>query len=75
MMEKTFTYTRSLKNIEVSFECEYIDKTTHEYLLNQCDSVARMINSMIEKSALFFKAELQRLKLLITAYLLPYTKY
>lgn len=39
--------------IEVSLECEYIDKATHEDLLNQCESVGRMINSMMEKSALF----------------------
>ncbi len=39
--------------IEVSLECDYIDKATREDLLIQCESVGRMINSMIEKSALF----------------------
>lgn len=39
--------------IEVSLECEYIDKATHDDLLNQCESVGRMINAMIEKSSLF----------------------
>jgi four helix bundle protein len=39
--------------IEVSLECEYIDKTTHDDLLNQYESVGRMINAMIDKSALF----------------------
>ncbi len=39
--------------IEVSLECDYIDKATHDLLLNQCESVGRMINSMIDKSSLF----------------------
>ncbi|GAB1449979.1 hypothetical protein MASR2M47_00350 [Draconibacterium sp.] len=39
--------------IEVSLECEYIDKATHDDLLNQCESVGRMIISMIDKSPLF----------------------
>lgn len=39
--------------IEISLECEYIDKATHKDLLNQCESIGRMINSMIEKSSLF----------------------
>ena len=39
--------------IEVSLECEYIDKAIHDDLFNQCESIGRMINSMIEKSFLF----------------------
>jgi four helix bundle protein len=39
--------------IEVSLECEYFETETHNELLNQCESVGRMINSMIEKSQLF----------------------
>ena len=39
--------------IEVSLECEYVDKATHDDLLNQCESLDRMINAMIDKSSLF----------------------
>ena len=46
--------------IEVSLECDYIDKPTHEDLLNQCESAGRMINSMIEKSALFCQGRIAK---------------
>jgi four helix bundle protein len=39
--------------IEVAFEIGYIDKLTQEELIERCLSIGKMINSMIEKSALF----------------------
>jgi four helix bundle protein len=39
--------------IEVAHECNYIEKETFDELLNQCESIGRMINSMIEKASLF----------------------
>ncbi|MDD2549903.1 MAG: hypothetical protein PHD00_07395 [Bacteroidales bacterium] len=42
-----------MKELEVSLECEYIDKETHEDLLSQCEFVGRMINSTIGKSSFF----------------------
>jgi len=52
-MGKIYTYARSMKELEVSLECEYIDKETHEDLLSQCEFVGRMINSTIGKSSFF----------------------
>jgi four helix bundle protein len=39
--------------IEVAHESNYIEKETFDELLNQCESIGRMINSMIEKASLF----------------------
>ena len=39
--------------IEVAHECNYIDKEIFDELLNQCESIGRMIKSMIEKAYLF----------------------
>ena len=39
--------------IEVAHECSYIDKQIFDELLNQCESIGRMISSMIEKASLF----------------------
>ena len=39
--------------IDVAFENEYIDKPTKENLISRCESIGRMINSMIGKSSQF----------------------
>ena len=39
--------------IDVAFDNEYIDKSTKEDLISRCESIGRMINSMIDKSSLF----------------------
>jgi four helix bundle protein len=41
--------------IEVAFENEYISKQKMNDLLSKCESIGRMLNSMIEKSSLFCK--------------------
>jgi len=43
--------------IEVAHECNYIEKETFDELLNQCESIGRMINSMIEKASLFCQTQ------------------
>ncbi len=39
--------------LEVSSDCNYLTPETSKYLLEQCFSIGRMLNSMIEKSDLF----------------------
>jgi four helix bundle protein len=39
--------------IEVSFENKYIDKETAANLLEKCEAIGRMLNSMIEKASQF----------------------
>jgi four helix bundle protein len=39
--------------IEVSCENKYIDHELRDNLINRCESIGRMLNSMIEKSAQF----------------------
>ena len=39
--------------IEVSFENEYIDNLTKEDLITRCESIGKMLSSMIEKSSQF----------------------
>jgi four helix bundle protein len=39
--------------IEVAGENKYIDQTTKEFLINKCESIGKMLNSMIEKSFQF----------------------
>ncbi|MBW6534992.1 MAG: four helix bundle protein [Mariniphaga sp.] len=39
--------------IEVSFECEYVDENMKNDLMIRCESIGRMLNSMIEKASLF----------------------
>ncbi len=39
--------------IEVAYECLYINETQKGELLNQCETIGKMLNSMIEKSSLF----------------------
>lgn len=41
--------------IEISFENGYIGKTVRDDLIIKCESIGKMLNSMIEKSALFCK--------------------
>jgi four helix bundle protein len=41
--------------LEVSFECNYIDETTREQLMQKCESIGRMLQSMIDKSGMFCK--------------------
>lgn len=39
--------------IEVSFECEYVDENMKNDLMIRCESIGKMLNSMIEKASLF----------------------
>ncbi len=39
--------------IEVSEESQYIDSETRDFLLHKCESVGKMIYSMIDKSSTF----------------------
>lgn len=41
--------------IDVSEECRYIEKQTHDSLLSKCESVGKMIQRMIDKSGTFCK--------------------
>ena len=41
--------------IEVSLECKYIDENTRNDLINRCEAIGKMLNSMIEKSSVFCK--------------------
>ncbi|TXH26511.1 MAG: four helix bundle protein [Cyclobacteriaceae bacterium] len=41
--------------IEISLDCNYITKEVADNFLNQCSSVGKMINAMINKSASFCK--------------------
>ncbi|MBI9067293.1 MAG: four helix bundle protein [Salinivirgaceae bacterium] len=41
--------------IEVSKECNYIDDETRLHLLNKCESIGKMLQSMINKANLFCK--------------------
>ena len=41
--------------LEVSEECRYIDPDTSEKLLHKCESIGKMIQSMIDKSSSFCK--------------------
>ena len=41
--------------IEVSEECEYIDSDSAKSLLQKCESIGKMIQSMIDKSSYFCK--------------------
>jgi len=46
--------------IEVAHECNYLDDNWCSELLTQCKSVGKMLNSMIEKSALFCQNTLKK---------------
>lgn len=39
--------------IEICYESKYIDKNTQDELIDKCEAIGRMLNSMIEKSAQF----------------------
>jgi four helix bundle protein len=39
--------------IEESFECEYINKMKADHLLKECESIGKMLHSMMDKSHLF----------------------
>lgn len=39
--------------VEVSYENEYIDEDTKENLINRCEAIGKMLNSMMEKSSQF----------------------
>ena len=39
--------------LEVSHENDYIDQFTREKLITKCESIGKMLNSMIEKADLF----------------------
>ncbi len=41
--------------LEVSFECNYIDETMKEQMMQKCESIGRMLQSMIDKSGMFCK--------------------
>jgi four helix bundle protein len=43
--------------IEVAFENEYISKQIMNDLLFKCESIGKMLNSMMDKSSLFCKAK------------------
>ena len=39
--------------LEVAFEIGYIDKSTKNVLTNKCESIGKMLNSMMDKASLF----------------------
>jgi four helix bundle protein len=39
--------------VEISFENKYIDQDTKDSLISKCESIGKMLNSMIEKSSKF----------------------
>ncbi len=39
--------------VEESFECEYIDEGLKNNLIDRCESIGRMLNSMVDKSSMF----------------------
>jgi four helix bundle protein len=41
--------------IEIAKECNYIDSDTHNMMLQKCESIGKMIHSMIDKSSTFCK--------------------
>jgi four helix bundle protein len=41
--------------IEISKECNYVDSETSDSLLQKCESIGKMIQSMIDKSSTFCK--------------------
>ncbi len=41
--------------IEECFECKYIDNEISKSLLNKCESIGKMLQSMIDKSSTFCK--------------------
>lgn len=41
--------------VEVAFENEYISKQKMDDLLSKCESIGKMLNSMMDKSSLFCK--------------------
>ena len=41
--------------IEIAYENEYISKNIMDNLLTKCESIGKMLNSMIDKSSLFCK--------------------
>jgi four helix bundle protein len=41
--------------LEISEECEYIDLNTAKSLLQKCESIGKMLQSMIDKSSTFCK--------------------
>jgi four helix bundle protein len=43
--------------IEVAYENEYISKQIMSDLLSKCESIGKMLNSMIDKSSLFCKTK------------------
>ena len=46
--------------IEVSLESNYIDEDTRNHLIDRCESLGKMLNSMIEKSSLFCQKNLKQ---------------
>ena len=48
--------------IGVAFDCEYWDRTTAESLKFQCEEIGRLLNGMIDKSALFCLQDYQTLR-------------
>jgi four helix bundle protein len=45
--------------IEVAFENEYISRHVMDDLLSKCESIGKMLNSMMDKSSLFCKKGLK----------------
>jgi four helix bundle protein len=41
--------------LEVSEECEYVNSEKTKYLLQKCETIGKMLQSMIDKSATFCK--------------------
>lgn len=39
--------------VEISYENKYIDRDTQENLINRCEAIGKMLNSMIDKSSQF----------------------
>jgi four helix bundle protein len=42
--------------VEISSECNYIDKDTYAKLIKKCESIGKMLHTMIEKSGSFCKS-------------------
>jgi four helix bundle protein len=41
--------------LEIAYECKYIDKLKLELMIGTCESIGKMLNSMIEKASSFCK--------------------
>jgi four helix bundle protein len=48
--------------VECALDCTYISHETASSLLNQCESIGKMLNSMMEKSASFCSKQIKRNK-------------